>query len=88
MMTAMLTVENIIAGRRVYDTWCVNEDAEYHEAGDEGAETAIPAREVAETRPLSDDQVAALTSLRGVPERIAPEPAPEAAGPVTRRKSA
>ena len=88
MMTAMLTVENIIAGRRVYDTWCVNEDAEYHEAGDEGAETAIPAREVAETRPLSDDQVAALTSLRGVPERITPEPAPEAAGPVTRRKSA
>ncbi len=33
MMTAMLTVENILAGARVYDTWCVNEDAEYHEAG-------------------------------------------------------
>jgi hypothetical protein len=32
MMTAMLTVENIIAERRVYDIWCVNEDAEYHEA--------------------------------------------------------
>jgi protoporphyrinogen oxidase len=76
MMTAMLTVENILAGRRVYDTWCVNEDAEYHEAGDEGAQDTLPAREVAaETRPLSDDQVAALTSLRGVPERIAaPEP--------------
>jgi protoporphyrinogen oxidase len=73
MMTAMLTVENILAGRRVYDTWCVNEDAEYHEAGDEGAEVALPAREVAatETRALSEDQIAALTSLRGVPERIA-----------------
>ena len=37
MMTAMLTVENIIAGARIYDIWCVNEDAEYHEAGAEGA---------------------------------------------------
>ncbi len=69
MMTAMLTVENILAGERVYDTWCVNEDAEYHEAGDEGAQSALPARE-AEPTPLSEDQVAALTSLRGVPERI------------------
>lgn len=74
MMTAMLTVENILAGSRVYDTWCVNEDAEYHEAGDEGEETAIAAREVEETKPLNEDQVAALTSLRGVPERIASEP--------------
>ncbi len=74
MMTAMLTVENIIAGKRVYDTWCVNEDAEYHEAGDEGADSKIAAREVdAETKPLNEDQVAALTSLRGVPERIARE---------------
>ncbi|MEP0392463.1 MAG: NAD(P)/FAD-dependent oxidoreductase [Erythrobacter sp.] len=71
MMTAMLTVENIVAGKRVYDTWCVNEDAEYHEAGDEGAEKALPASD--ETMPLNDDQIAALTSLRGVPERIAPE---------------
>lgn len=36
MMTAMLTVENILAGRRIYDIWCVNEDAEYHEAGEQG----------------------------------------------------
>lgn len=79
MMTAMLTVENIIAGKRVYDTWCVNEDAEYHEAGDEGAEKAIPASDETkpQTKPLSEDQVAALTSLRGVPERIAPEEAAE-----------
>ena len=76
MMTAMLTVENILAGQRVYDTWCVNEDAEYHEAGDEGAEAVLPNREThseASTKPLNEDQVAALTSLRGVPERIAPE---------------
>lgn len=64
MMTAMLTVENIIAGERLYDTWCVNEDAEYHEAGDEGDDKAIGAREV------SKDQAAALQSVRDVPERI------------------
>ena len=27
MMTAMLAVRNIVAGERVYDIWCVNEDA-------------------------------------------------------------
>ncbi|MEM6907270.1 MAG: NAD(P)/FAD-dependent oxidoreductase [Pseudomonadota bacterium] len=87
MMTAMLTVENILAGERVYDTWCVNEDAEYHEAGDEGADTTIAAREpgtVPQAKPLSEDQVAALTSLRGVPERVKPDEAEDA--PV--RKSA
>jgi protoporphyrinogen oxidase len=31
MMTAMLCARNIIAGRRVYDLWQVNQDAEYHE---------------------------------------------------------
>lgn len=67
MMTAMLTVENILAGKRVYDTWCVNEDAEYHEAGDEGAEAALPAREA-----VTPDQAAALASVREVPERIKP----------------
>ena len=36
MMTAMLTVRNILAGERLYDIWAVNEDAEYHEAGREG----------------------------------------------------
>ena len=68
MMTAMLTVENILAGSRVYDTWCVNEDAEYHEAGDEGEQAKLP-----ETRrEPSEDQAAALASVREVPERIAP----------------
>ncbi len=31
MMTAMLTVKNILNGATTYDTWLVNEDAEYHE---------------------------------------------------------
>jgi protoporphyrinogen oxidase len=38
MMTAMLTVENILAGREKFDVWRVNEDAQYHEAGTAGAE--------------------------------------------------
>ncbi|MGC1305361.1 MAG: NAD(P)/FAD-dependent oxidoreductase [Caulobacteraceae bacterium] len=41
MMTAMLSVENILAGERKYDTWQVNEDAEYTEAGLSGAESAL-----------------------------------------------
>jgi len=69
MMTAMLTVENIIAGRRIYDTWCVNEDAEYHEAGSEGAEATIAAGRTG----LTADQAAALGSLRSVPQRRAGE---------------
>jgi protoporphyrinogen oxidase len=36
MMTAMLCVQNILAGERIYDLWKVNEDAEYHEAGERG----------------------------------------------------
>ena len=31
MMTALLTAENIVAGRELYDVWRVNQDAEYHE---------------------------------------------------------
>ena len=38
MMTAMLAAKNIIAGKELYDLWDVNEDAEYHEGGDRGAE--------------------------------------------------
>jgi len=54
MMTAMLTVRNILAGTRKYDIWAVNEDAEYHEAGAEGQ---------AEVQ-------AALSSVRIVPARL------------------
>jgi protoporphyrinogen oxidase len=41
MMTAMLTVRNIQAGTRAYDVWAVNEDAEYHESGNEGEAAAL-----------------------------------------------
>lgn len=34
MMTAMLTVRNILAGSSLYDVWNVNQDAEYIEAGE------------------------------------------------------
>ena len=37
MMTAMLCVKNILAGTQLYDLWEVNQDAEYHEAGNAGA---------------------------------------------------
>ncbi len=41
MMTAMLTVRNIVADERIYDIWGVNEDAEYHESGTEGERAAL-----------------------------------------------
>jgi protoporphyrinogen oxidase len=41
MMTAMLTARNILAGARLYDIWAVNEDAEYHEAGGSGVQSAL-----------------------------------------------
>ena len=41
MMTAMLTVKNIVAGQTVYDVWNVNEDAEYHESGAAGEREAL-----------------------------------------------
>ncbi|MBZ6377418.1 FAD-dependent oxidoreductase [Pacificimonas flava] len=56
MMTAMLTVENIKAGRIKHDVWCVNEDAEYHEAGAEGE---------------LEGAVEALSSVRQVPRKLA-----------------
>lgn len=41
MMTAMLTVRNILAGETIYDVWNVNEDAEYHEAGVSSEQEAL-----------------------------------------------
>jgi protoporphyrinogen oxidase len=54
MMTAMLTARNILAGERKYDVWAVNQDAEYHEAGEGGAESLSVLR----------------TELRKVPARV------------------
>jgi protoporphyrinogen oxidase len=39
MMTAMLTARNILAGEKKYDVWAVNQDGEYHEAGEVGAQS-------------------------------------------------
>jgi hypothetical protein len=64
MMTAMLTVENIEAGTRKWNVWNVNEDAEYHEAGDEGAQKVV-------AEEISEDRAAALESMRDVPTRVA-----------------
>jgi len=36
IMTALLSAENILAGRDRYDVWRVNQDGERHEAGPEG----------------------------------------------------
>ena len=39
MMTALLVARNIVAGRTIFDPWAVNQDAEYHEAGEAGADS-------------------------------------------------
>ncbi len=41
MVTAMLTVENILAGRRAYDVWRVNSDAEYLEDAPKDGSTGL-----------------------------------------------
>ncbi|BAK64839.1 putative oxidase [Sphingobium sp. SYK-6] len=61
MMTAMLTVRNIQAGRKIYDIWAVNEDAEYHEAGREGVFSGPD---------LTAGERAALASTRAVPAPV------------------
>ena len=50
MMTAMLCAENILAQRRVYDLWQVNQDAEYHEAGDAPSESGASGLRLVPTR--------------------------------------
>jgi protoporphyrinogen oxidase len=55
MMTAMLTVENIRQGKRAFDVWNVNQDAEYHEDGEAGAQRGV---------------ASALGSERLVPTRV------------------
>ncbi|WP_426169872.1 NAD(P)/FAD-dependent oxidoreductase [Sandarakinorhabdus sp. DWP1-3-1] len=64
MMTAMLTVRNILAGEQLYDVWQVNQDAEYHEDGAAGTQQAIdPSKRPA----LTGGELAALASERRVP---------------------
>jgi protoporphyrinogen oxidase len=40
MMTALLAARNVLTGEKKYDVWAVNEDGEYHESGEAGAQTA------------------------------------------------
>ena len=49
MMTAMLAARNILAGEQKYNVWAVNEDGEYHEAGEAGANSATELKSVAAT---------------------------------------
>lgn len=53
MMTAILTVKNMLAGEPVYDVWDVNQDAEYHELhrpSSVSGQRAVPRRLAAKTR--------------------------------------
>jgi hypothetical protein len=59
MMTAMLCAKNIVAGKPLYDLWNVNQDAEYHEAGDRGAESGATGLRNVPRRVPSPDQPAA-----------------------------
>jgi protoporphyrinogen oxidase len=58
MMTAMLCAQNILAGRPVYDLWAVNQDAEYHESGDRGAQAGATGLRAVPTR-VKEEAVAA-----------------------------
>ena len=55
MMTAMLTAKNIIAGKQLYDVWAVNQDAEYHESGGAGQQSAASGLRMVPAR-ISEDQ--------------------------------
>ncbi len=57
MMTAMLTAKNILAGERRYDVWNVNEDAEYHEAGESGVKQALASKRLVPQK-AADDKAA------------------------------
>jgi len=73
MMTAMLVSRNILAGEQRYDIWEVNQDAEYHEAGDRGAEDRVAGQKADGQRAAggSDAGSTGAGGLRQVPQRIA-----------------
>ncbi len=56
MMTAMLCAENIMAGKKIYDLWNVNQDAEYHESGNAGELKIISERLVPKKAALEDGE--------------------------------
>jgi protoporphyrinogen oxidase len=56
MMTAMLCAQNIMAGQQLYDLWCVNQDAEYHEEGARGAQVSTSGLRLVPTRIPGEDR--------------------------------
>ena len=61
MMTALLTAENILAGEKIWDVWQVNQDAEYHESGEDRtlamSERLVPRRlNPGDARPASREE--------------------------------
>jgi protoporphyrinogen oxidase len=58
MMTAMLTAQNILAGERRFDVWNVNEDAEYHEAGQSGVQAALDSVRLVPEKVAKDSRAA------------------------------
>ena len=55
MMTALLAARNILAGENKYDVWSVNEDAEYHESGRAGEQSAGRAKRTTTPDKNGDD---------------------------------
>ena len=45
MLTAMLTVENIVAGQTIHDVWHINSEAAYHEEDDKQGERLTPLKQ-------------------------------------------
>jgi len=79
MMTAMLTVKNILAGGRVFDVWRVNEDAEYSESGYSGAEEALKSERLVPRRvEAAAPQLALPTTAAQSPAEADPVLAAEA----------
>lgn len=60
MMTAMLCVENILEGKPIYDLWRVNQDAEYHEAGQAGDQVGATGLRLVPRRLSKTDAAEAL----------------------------
>ena len=61
MMTAMLCARNIIAGTNVFDLWQVNQDAEYHEAGKAGEQTAAGGLRLVPTKVKQEEKAVAAS---------------------------
>jgi protoporphyrinogen oxidase len=69
MMTAMLTAKNIIAGQQLYDVWEVNQDAEYHESGNAGEQSAASGLRLVPT-PITSSTLATSPETALSPEAL------------------